>query len=379
MKRIYYIANIRIPTEKAHGLQITKTCEALGNSGVQVKLVVPTRKNYELAKEDPYDFYNVSSSFKIKKIFSLDPRFLLAAPAGIYIKVQSLLFIISLIPYLLFNRQKFDVLYTRDEILLPVLQLFSKSVIWEAHNLSSHRTNYVRYWHKCHKIFAITSKLKIELVKLGVGEDKIEILPDAVDLDVFEKVTQSPVQLRQEFKLPVDKNIIVYTGHLYDWKGTQVLADAANELSDNEVVVFIGGTQQDIERFKEKNNQQKNILILGQQLHKKIPAYLKAADVLVLPNSANREISVNYTSPMKMFEYMAAKKPIVASDLPSIREVLNNENACLVLPDSPGKLAQGIRKVLTDKDYASKIATQSFSDSQQYSWLNRAKKIISLI
>jgi len=375
--KIIYIANARIPTEKAHGWQIMKMCEAFSNNGADLELILPFRINTdELKKIDPFDYYKVNKNFKITIIKSFDPRFLFSWPSGIYIKLQLLFFIFGLLIYLFFKNNKKDfIFYTRDEQLLPFLQLFNLKIVWEAHNLPQHKKNYLKYWRKCHKIIAITSGLKNELLKNGLPTDKILVSPDAVDLNQFLDVKESKEELRKKLNLPFDKNLVIYTGHLYKWKGIQTLVDAASFLSDQELVVIVGGTDKDILDLKNKTKDLKNIIIVGHLPQYLIPSYLKAADVLVLPNSAKSTISSNYTSPLKLFEYMAAQKPIIASDLPSIREILNDDNSVLIEPDNPLKMAENIRLILQNSQLGDKISKQSYSDVQKYSWRNRAKII----
>ena len=111
-----------------------------------------------------------------------------------------------------------------------------------------------------------------------------------------------------------------------------------------------------------------------------IPLWLKAADVLVLPNSAKKDISKFYTSPMKLFEYMASKRPIVASNLPSLREILNKENAILLVePDNPEALAQGIKQAMEDRNLVQTITQNAYDDVQNYTWEKRAEKILKFI
>ena len=379
--KIIYIANARIPTEKAHGWQIMKMCESLGLAGVDLELVLPTRLNTEeFKKADPFRHYQVKENFKVKTIKTIDPIFLIDRPSGIYIKLQLLFFIIGLLSYLFFKKNKADYFfYIRDEQLLPLLQFFSKKIIWEAHNLPKNKKYYLKYWKNCHKIIAITQGLKNELVGGGLLADQILVAPDAVDLEQFSKVKESKEELRAKLNLPADKNLIIYTGHLYKWKGVQTLADSSKYLSDQELIVIIGGTKDDILKFKNKNQALKNILVVGHLLQHEIPAYLKAADILILPNSAQDTISKVYTSPLKLFEYMAAQKPIIASDLPSLREILNGSNSVLTEPDNPEKLAENIKRLLSNKELADKIARQSYTDVQRYTWEKRAESIINFV
>jgi glycosyltransferase involved in cell wall biosynthesis len=109
-----------------------------------------------------------------------------------------------------------------------------------------------------------------------------------------------------------------------------------------------------------------------------VPELLRGADVLALPNPASA-ISTLFTSPLKLFEYMAAGRPIVASDLPAIREVLHHEvDALLVAPDDPVALAAGIERLLADPVLARRLAAASLAAVPNYSWDRRAERLESL-
>jgi glycosyltransferase involved in cell wall biosynthesis len=374
--KILYIENVRIPTEKAHGIQVTKMCEAFGKGGADLELILPTRKNKELEKVDPFLFYDVEKNFKIRKIFSLDPVFLMKFPRGTYIKFQALFFIISLFFFFLFKKNKKEyVFYTRDEYLLPILQLFSKKVVWEGHNLPTKQKYYLKYFKKCQKVIVISENLKKDLTTLGLRSEKILVAHDGVDLEKF-SISESKENIRQKLNLPINKKIILYVGHFYKWKGVQVLADVARELKDC-LIVFVGGQDDQFENFKEKNNLD-NIIYTGYKNQTEIPSYLRSADILVLPNS-KKDIKSKYTSPLKLFEYMSSGAPIIASDLDSLKDVLNEDNAVFFEPDNAKDLAQKIRSILCSEDLARSISGQALEGVQKYTWQKRVQHIIKFI
>ena len=123
-----------------------------------------------------------------------------------------------------------------------------------------------------------------------------------------------------------------------------------------------------------------NIILTGQKKYSEIPLYLKAADCLVITGTAKDERSFRFTSPLKLFEYMASARPIVASDTESIREVLEHKkNAWLVRPDDEKAMADGIMFILNTPDSADNFAKQARFDVENYTWGKRAEKIISAI
>jgi len=106
-----------------------------------------------------------------------------------------------------------------------------------------------------------------------------------------------------------------------------------------------------------------------------VAARLRECDVLTLPNPASA-ISNAFTSPLKLFEYMASGRPIVASDLPSIREVLRHEdNALLVEPGNPQALVAGIARLKEDAALGRRLADQARIDVREFTWARRAERL----
>jgi glycosyltransferase involved in cell wall biosynthesis len=369
MKKLIYIANIRLPTEKAHGIQIMEMCNAFARSGTEVELVVPRRLNP--IKGDPFVYYDVKKSFSTKKLPCID--FVKFGRIGYWI--QSLSFVKFASWYSLFRKD--SLFYTRDEIVALFLRLIVKKIVWEGHGGEKNFLVKSLIKRKVSMVM-ITKGLKDLYVSMGADPEKIIVSPDAVDVEQF-SINLSKEEARKKLDLPTDKKIVLYAGHLYSWKGADTAVQSASGLPDNVIIIFVGGTAVDIERFEKNYGQNKKVMILGKKPHEEMPLYMKSADILLLPNSAKEDISKLYTSPMKLFEYMASGNPIIASDLPSLKEILNESNAYFFEPDNSESLAGAIKKVLANYDEACSKAKIALELVQNFSWQKRALSILDFI
>lgn len=368
MKTMLYIANIRLPTEKAHGIQIMEMAGAFRGAGANIELVVPRRNNP--ITEDPFTYYKVPETFQITYLPSLD--FVRFGRVGFL--AQSLTFTISALLY----AKKRDVLvYSRDELFLFPLSFIGVPYVFEVHAAKWHIIMR-RAMGKAQLVVPISLGLKNFYEERGVPKSKMVIAPDGVNLARF-NVSESKADCRTKLSLPQDKKIALYAGHLYARKGAHILAEAAKDLPKEALCVFVGGTTEDIERFMKQYGALENVLIVGYRSHDDIPYYLRAADVLVLPNSALDDDARLYTSPMKLFEYMASGTPIIASDVPSLREVLNTENAFLVHPDNSTVLSLAINKVFAKKSMGLMHTRKAHEDVLNYTWEKRAIDILRKI
>ena len=362
--KLLYIASIRLPTEKAHGIQIMKTCEALSKVGVSVSLFVP---NFFLnSKEDPFDYYKVKRLFKIKRFFSI--RLIRLGPVGFFL--ETIIFFLSII----FSSDfwQADYIFSRDEMLMAFSNFLGKKTIWETHTGSYNVFARIAL-KKVKLVVAISQGLKDFYVSKGILPSKIIVSHDGIDLEDF-KLPFSKTEARVVQGLPLDKKIVLYAGRLDGWKGVETFFEASKNFDDHTLAVVIGGEASQVNSFSKKYSK---VNFLGYKPYKYLPMYQKSADVLIIPNTSKDNISRLYTSPLKVFSYMASGVPIVASDLPSIREVLNDNNAVLVKPDSPEDLWRGIKKVLEDNTRADIMAKQALLDVAKYSWIERTKTIIS--
>lgn len=359
---IDYVANIRLPTEKAHGVQIMKMCEAFARAETDVHLIVSGRKSSIM--DDPFRYYGVQKQFPITRPWSLD-----TVSWGAWgFRLQSITFAFAALSRL----RAGATVYGRDELVLWIMSLFSRNpIVWESH--TGAWNFFARALLKrCTKIVVISQGLKDFYTARGIAEAKIIVAHDGVDLSAFEKPESSEVA-RTRLGLPQDKKIVMYIGRLDGWKGVDTLLEASTLLPADIYAVVIGGESHQVEAMQYVHPQ---VRFLGYRPYREIANNLAAADVLVLPNTAKDPISAQYTSPLKLFGYMASGKPMVASDLPSVREVLSDDSAFFVEPDSDEALAAGIREALAAPEEASRRARAARARVSEYTWNQRAKTVL---
>ncbi len=177
---------------------------------------------------------------------------------------------------------------------------------------------------------------------------------------------------------------VCYLGQLYAWKGVDTLVAAMARLPGRRLAIMGGHQQEEIERVRalaERLGVADRVDLLGQVAHPEVPGLLARAGVCVLPAPRRGFVEARrFSSPMKLFEYAAAGRPIVASDLPNLREHLRHgENAWLVAPDDPAALAEGLRTVLADPALAGRLGRAARALACENSYEARAGRILDFI
>jgi glycosyltransferase involved in cell wall biosynthesis len=360
--KLTYLAHARLPTEKAHGAQIMKTCEALVRGGATVILVVPKRRNS--ISEDPFTYYGVTTRFDIRFI---DAPFISLGKFGFLL--STLWFSLAALVHL----EKDAGVFCRDEVALAVVGLLTRrDCYWETHTGSWNLVaRYVA--RRAKRVFVLTEGAKVWYRKHGVPEQKLVVVPDSVDVAAFrEGVTQETA--RQGLGLPLEKKIVLYVGRLDGWKGTKTLFKAADFLPEDVLVAVIGGEEAQVQSL---SRTYPKIRFLGPRPYRQLPQHIRAADVVVLPNTGKDPVSERFTSPLKLFAYMASGIPMVLSDLPSLREVVSDNAAYFVEADNPEELAKGIVSALAPE--ARTRAERAREAAKSYTWDARAVRILAAL
>lgn len=370
--RLVYISTYTLPSEKAFGVQITNMCQSFANN-LQVELLIP-----EGAKEDVFTYYSLSENFKVTRLPRRGSG--LSGFVGYWWKTIS--FLLRCRAYL--RKDPADIVYVRE----PAVGFFFSGHVLEMHTLPNKVTFIHRYlWRRASKIVVLTSFIKKTLQEEGFAEEDIYVAPDAVsEIHLDAKIDKEDA--RKEISLPVDKKIIGYVGKyktpFAKGKGVDELIEAFPEIKKQHKDAFlllVGINPESIEGVKKKIQEsgiREDFKVVGHVKQAQIVTHLHAADILVM-NYPWSEHHAYQMSSMKLYEYMAAGKPIVASRMPSICEVLNDKNARLIEPDNHDDLVAGIFQVLEDGAYAQNIAEQARQDVRKYSWQNRARGIIEFL
>lgn len=375
--KIFYITNARIPTERAHGIQIVNTCQGLSKIGSSVTLLLPKRVNkVDLSVGE---FYGIDPSFNIVWLPTIDAVVVDRFLGSLSYYIQLLSFYISVFFYLLpdvFKRQ--SVVFSRDPVAV-FLRGLRFPVYIEVHSIPENKKFlffYLLRWAS--GLVAISEGVESGLKKY-CGDLKSIVIHDAVDLGKF-SVNTSKVSARGSLGLGDDSSMVLYSGHLYDWKGADVLARASTLIKG--VVYFVGGAEKEISAFKTKFNdliEAGRIVIIGPRPHAEMPLWMKSSDVLVLPTVNTGKLASSYTSPLKLFEYIASGRPVVASDLPSSRAILKEGQAVFFVQGNEKSLAEAVNKVLDDKVLADSLVEKSAEIALNNTWETRANRIHQLI
>jgi glycosyltransferase involved in cell wall biosynthesis len=396
INKIIYLANSRVPTEKAHGYQICKMCEAFAQNGVEVQLWHPFRHQFDskLQKQSGFDYYGITPIFQVRTLPNWDVvRLNYLIPDNWFAPI---FFAHGLLWGFYAARaaaaEKADIYFTRDSTTAYWLTKLGLPTVYEAHVVPKRaQRGILRRIARdpaLQLVVVLTSFIKEEFMKIGFPGEKIAVVPDGVDLSLFAELP-SREECRRRFELPPDRPIVGYIGRFRTMemeKGVPTLIHAMKYLhSINEkepLLLCVGGPMEAVPSYLDLARcyglADTHLRFVDRVSNREVPLWMRACDVVTIPWGWT-EFSAYYTSPLKLFEYMAAGVPMVASDLPSLREVLRDEeNALLVTPDNPEQLCADIVRLTTDPALGARLARCASQDVRRYSWKGRARQILQI-
>jgi len=226
-------------------------------------------------------------------------------------------------------------------------------------------------------IICVSEVTRMFLTSLGVPRKRITVIPNGASIREHPPAPPSSIQ---ETSLPV----ILYIGTLADWQGLDTLIDAMQlVLASNPAQLHIIGRgrsrQRKILRKRiRKLGLEESVHLLAPQPHHQIHETISRADICVAPLGLNDRNIVQGCCPIKVLEYMAAGRPIVASNIPVVREILRQDiDGLLFWPDNPQDLAVQIMTLLSDKVLAGRLADNAAEHARtSYTWHLARKRLL---
>lgn len=373
--KIALIGSSSIPSNTANSIQVMKMAQAYTKLGHELRLYLPG-KDQSLGWETIARHYGLSEKFPIEFIKS--NRFL-----------RGYDFALSAIRKA--RMEKVDFVHTRHPQCAAWAADYGLPTVFELHDMP---TGYLG--KRLFKLFIsgkgtrelvlITQALSDAIIKEYPQLKKsslIQVLPDAIDIERYEGLP-APQKARKELDLS-DKFTIGYTGHLYAGRGIDLMLSLAQELPALNFLL-VGGRPSDVEKVKQKLSQHetKNVSLTGFVPNADLPLYQAACDVLLMPYQARVSASsggniASFLSPMKMFEYLASARPILASMLPVFSEILSKENAWMLPADDLSQWKSAILELQADPELRRAYSTAAHKTALNHTWEKRAKVILEAI
>jgi len=372
--KLAYIAQSSIPSKEANSVHVMKMCQSFSQAGNEVTLFVPNNRNIRDINQSIHGFYGVEENFEIKRIpFPAIPKIGVA--------------IFGLLSAIAAKVVGVDVVYGRSSVGCYMSTLLGHRVAFETHTpipesgLIGDMTTQMLYSPNLISLIVITDSLRRYFERsypnlkgdIVVAPDGADPIPENSGEEVSLENNSQPLQ-------------VGYVGHLYDGKGMELVVDIAPDCPFAHFHI-VGGTEEDIEYWSDKVDEYNNIIFYGYVPHSEAVNYLSRFDVVLAPyqstvkgTGGDTDLS-QWMSPLKIFEYMAAGRPILCSDLPVLREVLTDgETAVLLDPQDRSAWIEELGSLAEDESKRADLGEKAKKEFElKYTWEARAKQINNIL
>lgn len=385
-------ADIRFPLERANGVQIVKTAHALARQGAHTTLLV--RNSDPRPSDEILSLYGLEPTPRLHVVrlqvghargSNTRPRLRYLAHAG----------------WAAVRARRRATFFTRDLQLAELLLLFRPlrpRIVYEAHAVEAlmYRERGVLYgreeqprakkaarlkrreghvWGRAHGFVTTTLGIRDTFLETHGFRDvaRTRVIPNGCDVDVQGGFPELPRNAAPR---------VLYAGQLYPWKGVDVLVEAIAQVPEARLVI-LGGMdgEPDFERIRARVDAfglATRTELLGTIPQAQVASQLERSDVVVVP-VLRSVMTERHMSPIKALEAMAAGRPIVASDLASCRELLQDQKtAWLVPPGDAGALAHAVSGLINNPSLAERLARGAWERAPSFSWDARAGHLIDL-
>jgi glycosyltransferase involved in cell wall biosynthesis len=225
------------------------------------------------------------------------------------------------------------------------------------------------------EIVVISTYLKQHLLELGIDEGKIIILTNAADPEKFSP-EEKDNDVRDQYRIN-GKTVIGFAGGFYPWHGLELLINAYKLVSKKykDVVLFLIGDGPMMLQLKSKaanSGLKDNVVFAGTINHRKLPEYISVFDVAVMPHSNE------YGSPMKIYEYMAMSKPVIAPRFGPLEDgITHGSEGLLFKPENTEELIVSLERLIEDRSLREEMGRSGREKIlSKHNWRNNALSVI---
>jgi len=394
--RLLYICHESLPSPHTNTEQLVHTASELARQGCRVDLIIPKNGNRSGVAAERHreiaSFYGID-----RAVFESGLNFIeLPYPAVFGNRLRMPIHDLRAVRF--GRARSYDLVYTRDP--LPLLASLAAGVrtVFETYRTDVNTLSRYRPWRSfCYsrsQLLGIVTHSRLSrqsFLNAGISPSRILLAYNGCS-PISPPPDGNRVQIRRNLgltternlRLTADRKMILYAGHINRQKGVDVFIPLAQMLDDVQFVL-LGAVHDSPEsaRLEQKLASQgiSNVAVVPRVTPSRVDDYISAADILIIPPSSEPLTRSRRTVlPLKTFRYMAAGRPIVAPDLPDIREVLEHgRNAVLVPADSPESVARAIKELMQDKRMQERISEDALRDSRKYSWAGRAARISAFL
>ncbi len=368
--KILYISSSIVPSREANSIHVMEMCQAFAQNGQEVTLVAPDIKSrYERGVEDVYRYYGVEDCFEIVKLPAPEPL-------G---KAGRLVYALLAARYAM--HQKPDLVYGRNPYAIYLAAQAGQLVALDSHGPEYEHGMLARFslnglFKNCnfsHLTVNSPALKSLYATNTCLTSDRIHVATNGAT--IVDSTTLLPYWPGRRDALQVG-----YIGHLYPGRGVDVIFETAKHLADVDFHV-IGGTEKDIVYWQQQVSRP-NVFIHGYVSHADVANYRACCDLLLAPYQEQVAVQGGgdtsaFMCPIKILEYMASGKAIIASDLPAVRIILNERNSLLVKSDRVDLWVKAIDQC-RDASFREEIVSVAYKDFlNNYTWMKRADKVLA--
>ena len=359
-KNFFYIADFSLPNKSAYSLHVLKICDAFNEiNKKKILLLLPhvqnDYKNTKIKKDFLLKFFpSIKFFYSTKKRLNLFGR---------------IFFSFKLVKYLKYK--KCDLIISRSIVPSLILAVFNIKNVLEIH---TELTGFTKYFFLLSKIKFVSRNIKFIFIndylrkKFSIKKEKSIILYDAVN----------HLDFKPSYKKTI-KNTCFYSGSFAKGKGLEIILKVSKKLPN--INFHLYGNKDTLYKNKNLEINQKNIFFKGYLTYSKLVKVIDNYKVLLMPykNKVGVLIKninvVKYFSPLKMFDYMASGKIIIASDLPVYKNILINNVNSIVVRDNIKLWSKKINQCIKSNKF-NHLGKEARNNSKRYSWKKRVIKII---